>query len=117
VIAGGVAAPRFGPEIVLGTAPFRWIGKLSYSIYLWHWPILTLAKEDRRTALPLSDRLGLVALSVLLSAVTYYAIEDRVRRASALKRRPVFSIAIGLLIIAAVLIVSTHEIHTHQGLL
>jgi peptidoglycan/LPS O-acetylase OafA/YrhL len=117
VIVGGVAAPRFGPEIVLGTLPFRWIGKLSYSIYLWHWPLLTIAKEDRRTALPLGDRLGLVALSVILSALTFYLIEDRVRRARFLRRRPVLSIALGLVIVAVVLVVSTHEIHTHQGLL
>src|SRR5664280_1528266 len=35
LIAGGMAAGRFGAEFILGRAPFRWVGKLSYSLYLW----------------------------------------------------------------------------------
>jgi peptidoglycan/LPS O-acetylase OafA/YrhL len=37
----GVSAGRTGPEVILGTRPFLRIGDLSFSIYLWHWPILT----------------------------------------------------------------------------
>ncbi len=47
VIAGGAAAPLYGVEALLGLAPFRWLGRLSYSLYLWHWPILILAAESR----------------------------------------------------------------------
>src|SRR5664280_2657515 len=36
IIAGGVAVPRAGAESLLGLGPFRWLGKLSYSLYLWH---------------------------------------------------------------------------------
>jgi peptidoglycan/LPS O-acetylase OafA/YrhL len=40
VLAAGCAAPRLGPGRVLGWWPLQAGGKLSYSWYLWHWPLL-----------------------------------------------------------------------------
>ena len=38
----GLAGAAHGPVRVLGTAPMVWVGGLSYSIYLWHWPVIIL---------------------------------------------------------------------------
>ncbi|HMC39406.1 MAG TPA: acyltransferase [Acidimicrobiales bacterium] len=113
VILGGVPAPASGPEVVLGTAPFRWIGKLSFSIYLWHWPILMTAEQDAGHRLPAADRAGLLVLVVAASVLTFYGLEDPVRRARPLARRPGLSILIGLAVVATMVLVGTVELHSH----
>ena len=41
-----MAAGRAGPVRVLGRKPFMLcIGYLTYSLYLWHWPLLIVARE------------------------------------------------------------------------
>lgn len=45
VIGTGVAASRGGPMAVLGSAPMVWIGGMSYSLYLWHWPMAVIAES------------------------------------------------------------------------
>ncbi|RAX48494.1 acyltransferase [Arthrobacter sp. AQ5-05] len=73
------ATSRFSPTVFLASWPFRFIGDHSYSIYLWHWPIIVL--------LPfLSDTLGaldLVAVAlatILLSMLTKKYVEDAFRK-------------------------------------
>lgn len=65
---------------VLETAPFRFIGKISLSAYLWHFPVMLLLG---RAGLMASDSIrgmlwnvaiGLTA-AILISTVTYYAVE------------------------------------------
>jgi peptidoglycan/LPS O-acetylase OafA/YrhL len=116
VIGGGVSAARGGPEFLLGTGPFRWIGKLSFSIYLWFWPVLTIATQDASNPLSWTQRLVFIALSVAGAAVTYFLIENPIRNSKRLAKSPVLSIALGLGIVAVTLFVATYEIHTHYGL-
>ncbi|MGO8873601.1 MAG: acyltransferase family protein [Acidimicrobiales bacterium] len=53
VIAGGVVAPARGAEALLCMPPLQRTGKLSYSLYLWHWPILVFAADAAgKIALP-----------------------------------------------------------------
>lgn len=80
VIAGGIVAPRLGAERVLGLAPFQWTGKRSYSLYLWHWPILILAAEHAgKSSLPLSANVLLLLLAVVVSMASYRFVENPVR--------------------------------------
>lgn len=43
IIFAGIRHPDTAVARVLRTRPFVWIGRISYSLYLWHWPILVLA--------------------------------------------------------------------------
>ena len=63
----------------LSSRPMTWIGKISYPLYLWHWPLLTIARSIHSEPLPWPVRLGLLALSVLLAWVTFLFVERPIR--------------------------------------
>jgi peptidoglycan/LPS O-acetylase OafA/YrhL len=101
MVAGGTIAPEGGAEIILRRAPFQWLGKLSYSLYLWHWPILVIAAGRAGHELTLRENLALCGLAVAISAITYMLIEDPVRSWRALtSRAPQISVGFGAALVA-----------------
>ncbi|MEI5687759.1 acyltransferase family protein [Sphingomonas kyungheensis] len=110
VAVGEGGARRRNP--LLDNRAMRWIGDLSYSIYLWHWPII-VAVRDHRAALRPIDAVGIVLLVLLLAQLTKTLVEDRFRLHGGARRaaRPrwrafvpvVVAIAIPLLLAAALL--------------
>ena len=114
-VAGGTVAPGSGAESILRTWPFQWIGKLSYSLYLWHWPILVIAAGQAGRDLNLSESLALCVVAVALSAVTYAILEDPVRDSGYLKRRaPTLSVGMGAALVVVCLGFSTWMIQSHR---
>lgn len=81
VIAGGVGTPERGAWRLLGTRPFRFIGDISYSLYLWHWPVLILGAAYVGHAPSVVQNLGLVVVALVLSVASYHGIENPFRRA------------------------------------
>ncbi|UAL10273.1 acyltransferase family protein [Caulobacter segnis] len=72
--APGAAPLRLGPVVGLG--------RISYSLYLWHWPLLVLAADIAQQPLNVPQRLGLVALSLALAVLTWRFVEQPFRRGS-----------------------------------
>lgn len=83
VIAGGAAAPGAGLTRLLGSAPMVAIGKVSYSWYLWHWPLLALWSLVTLGERSLAAGLLLALLALVLAGLTWRFVEEPVRR-----RRP-----------------------------
>ena len=80
VIAGGVGMPRWGAEALLGLRPALWLGRLSYSLYLWHWPILVIAAQQAgKSQLPVWENAILVLAAIGLSMLTYRLVENPIR--------------------------------------
>ncbi|MBO0841923.1 MAG: acyltransferase, partial [Nocardioides sp.] len=74
-----------GPTVVsriLGVRPLQVLGDWSYSLYLWHFPVLTLAALKLGRDLRWWEAALLVALAVLLAALSYRFVEEPIRRGS-----------------------------------
>ena len=105
VIAGGVGAPRWGTELLLKVRPAQWLGRLSYSLYLWHWPILVIAAQyARKSQLPVWQNLGWVLVAVALSIGTYRLVENPVRHSGLGPRQ---SVLLGAILVVATLLLLT----------
>ncbi|WP_286998391.1 MULTISPECIES: acyltransferase family protein [Comamonas] len=65
---------------LLASKPMVWVGELSYSLYLWHWPVLALMRYytgSQVLDMPLS--LLFIVLTVVLATVSYYVVETPLR--------------------------------------
>ncbi len=73
----------------LGVWPMAFLGRISYSLYLWHWPILVFASYGRSRQLDPAVRLELILLAGAVSAASWWLIERPVitRRLLAARRR------------------------------
>ncbi|MFC4016793.1 acyltransferase family protein [Micromonospora sp. GCM10011542] len=96
VIAGGPAAGGVGPAMLLALRPVRAVGAISYSLYLWHWPLLVVA-EARFGELTTAAGLAVAAVSVVPAALTYRFIENPIRMSTTLAWEPARSLRLGAL--------------------
>nr|WP_231981906.1 acyltransferase family protein [Mycobacterium sp. E2327] len=95
VIGAGCAGPVQGCGRLLGTAPMRAIGRISYSWYLWHWPVLLLAAPLLGHPLGLVERLATALISGGLAMLTLRCIENPLRFAAPIRRSALASLALG----------------------
>jgi peptidoglycan/LPS O-acetylase OafA/YrhL len=80
VIAGGVVVPRRGAEALLCLRPLQWLGRRSYGLYLWHWPVLIIVADYYgKSRLPPGVNVFLVLVAMALAAGMYKIVEEPVR--------------------------------------
>ena len=105
-IAAGLPSPLVAPSRMLAFAPFRWLGRISYSLYLWHWPVVVIPAALATGEISLRYRVALLLLSVVLAAASYQWIEEPVRRGRIVGLRPAGALALAAGSIALVVTTS-----------
>jgi peptidoglycan/LPS O-acetylase OafA/YrhL len=65
----------------LAAPPVAFVGKISYSLYLWHWPLLVLARIALDRELGMLESVALVALALGLATLSWKFVETPFRRA------------------------------------
>ncbi|MGH1563823.1 acyltransferase family protein [Mumia sp. DW29H23] len=79
VIAANAPTAPGSPAAVMATRPVQWLGDVSYSVYLWHWPLIVLLPYATGSDLGLLDKLAILAASLVLAALTKHYVEDPFR--------------------------------------
>lgn len=88
-------------HLLLCSSPAQTIGRLSYALYLWHWPVLVIGQQ----VLPIQGHLGYTSLafglSLLAAVATHYLVENPIRFGHPAQWRPAWQIgaALGLMVL------------------
>ena len=80
MIAAGSAPERRGAGLLIGRRPFQFVGRISYSWYLWHWPVfifLPLVLGHRSTT---ANTLVAIVISFTLASISFAVVEQPFRK-------------------------------------
>lgn len=72
-----------GPSLIgrlLSSPPVVFVGKISYSVYLWHWPVILFAQTALLLEQTLTNRCIEIAVSILLGAISWRWVESPFRQ-------------------------------------
>ena len=108
VIAAGLGRQAGPVSRLLTVAPMRWLGRISYSLYLWHWPLIVLPAAALGASLPTYGRVVLAVVAIPIAAASQRWIEEPFRHGRWIGQAPrrTFAAAAGLMLAVGVVAVS-----------
>ena len=118
VLAHAVASPRSPTARLLALPPLVWLGRVSYGLYLYHWPLFQLVNGER-TGLSGAPLLALrLAATLAVATASFYGLERPVQRLrwSRLPRLvPVAAVAGGMALTLAAVLAATLAVPAGGG--
>jgi len=64
---------------LLSLPPMRWLGRISYSLYLWHWPIIEFYRGQAGRSLAPLEVAGVIAAGLVAALLSYWLVEQPIR--------------------------------------
>jgi peptidoglycan/LPS O-acetylase OafA/YrhL len=92
VITSAIQPGRFPVRAALSTRPLVWVGRISYGLYLWHWPVIVICSPDRTGLDGWQLTVVRLALTFGIATLSYYLVELPIREGRLFRRR--FGVAI-----------------------
>jgi hypothetical protein len=87
VVLCAAVAPQSSAVRLLEVPPLPWLGRISYGIYLWYWPVLIVMSPARVHWGVYPLFLARVAVTVSIAAISYQFVEMPIRRGVLRQRR------------------------------
>jgi peptidoglycan/LPS O-acetylase OafA/YrhL len=79
VIAAGPVRGLWSPAPLVRFRGTQFVGDVSYSLYLWHWPLIVLLPVILGERLGRLDRVGVLVLSLVFAWLSLVLVENRLR--------------------------------------
>lgn len=95
-----VEAPQALVPRMLAWRPLQWLGLISYSLYLWHWPVIVLLSPQLTGLGPWPWTAAVCVVSIGVAALSKYLVEDPLRYRAPWARGRTGSLAFAALMIA-----------------
>ncbi len=114
IIAAGEGGPSIGGRF-LSLRPLVMIGMISYSLYLWHWPILVFGQVFANRKLDVAERSGLIVLIFIVAWLSWRFVESPFRKTHVVRAK-VRSWVIGGLATSAVFVIVGAILYLGNGL-
>ncbi|WP_167762229.1 acyltransferase family protein [Blastococcus sp. CT_GayMR20] len=86
VIAAGCPTGPWSLRPLLALPPVQFLGDVSYSMYLWHWPFIVVVPIVTAAPLTTAHKAAILGASVLVAWLTKVGVEDRFRGAPVVQR-------------------------------
>jgi peptidoglycan/LPS O-acetylase OafA/YrhL len=96
MLYGGATAFKWGPEIFLGLPPVKWLGDVSYSYYLWHWPLIIFVAAALDEPLTLTQSTSVVILALVPAWLSYRFVERPIQFSVKLRQQVQRSLQLGV---------------------
>lgn len=109
VACGAPRDSRLGPGRLLALRPVQWLGDISYSVYLWHWPLIVITVAVTGHAIGPRTGAAVLAATLLLAAATERLVE-RPFRAPRLRLQVRRTYAVGALATALVVALASVQL-------
>ena len=113
LIHAGADGPSIGGRM-LSWRPIVLTGLVSYSLYLWHWPLLVFGELYALRELTGAEALGILLLSGLIATLSWRYVERPFRGRNPVLTRPRLFAAAGVVMLSA--IVTGLSLHLFDGL-
>lgn len=108
VICSSLVSKTYFVAALLSFRPLRFVGLISYSLYLWHWPILVFARY-KAEEFTWQTAVVSVSLSIVIAVASWRFLEQPIRRKQHLaSRRSLFSFCFCVLVLLAMFSVAGH---------
>ena len=114
IVAAGEGGPSIGGRF-LSLRPLVWVGMISYSLYLWHWPILVFGQIIANRKLDVVERCSLIALIFIVAWLSWRFVETPFRNLKVVRSK-VWSWVIGGLATSVVFVAIGGLLFIGEGL-
>lgn len=117
VIWAAESSSAWSPTHLGRSGPIQWVGDVSYSLYLWHWPLVVLYPIVRGQPIGPKGGAALLVICLALAWLTKRYVEDPFRTSAAWKqpRRTYGAAVVGMAAVSVVVIASNTVLDSRFG--